>query len=415
MRLVSLFLCALILGSCARVTSSSALPAPIRAALPATKNFKPLHEFAGLDGAKPFASLVWFNNVFYGTTLFGGNSSACGAQGCGTVFSMTPSGTEAVIYNFQGNSDGENPFGGLTKVSGVLYGTTQAGGANNLGTVFTISPSGSKTVIYSFKGMPSDGKSPMTTLLSYNGKLYGTTEFGGANDDGTVFSITPSGKEKLLYSFRGQPDGAYPRSSLIAFAGTLYGTTEYGGTSSACSTYNPSGCGTVFSLSTSGQEAVLYSFQGQPDGSRPLSGLVNPGAGLLYGTTWGGGATGLGTVFQITPVGLATVIYSFAGAPDGANPFGGLTYYNGALYGTTSGGGGSSQCPPSGNGCGTVFSISLLGGEKVLYSFQGGADGASPQASLVAHSGNLFGSAAEGGQSCGNSSPGCGTIFRVIP
>ena len=414
MRFATLFLCALVLGSCSRLASSSALPAPLQsAAAQAKAGFKSVYKFSGPDGAKPFAGLVVLNKTLYGTTLFGGNSSACGAEGCGTVFALSPSGTESVVHSFQGNADGENPFGGLTKLDGVLYGTTQAGGANNNGTVFSITSSGAKRLIYSFAGSPGDGKSPMATLLAYNGTLYGTTESGGANNVGTVFSIKPSGKEKVLYSFQGQPDGATPRSGLIVVNGTLYGTTEYGGTG-ACSNYNPAGCGTVFSVTTSGQEVLEYSFgQSGSDGTRPVATLVNA-AGMLYGTTWSGGASGDGTVFQVTPTGQESVIYSFAGPPDGANPFAALTYFKGTLYGTTSGGGaGGSGCEPSDNGCGTVFAMTASGGESVLYSFQGNADGESPQANLTTLNGHLFGSASEGGQGCANTGPGCGTIFRI--
>ncbi len=396
------------------MASSSTLPVRLQpVAAKAKPGFKSVYEFNGPDGAKPFAGLVVLNKTVYGTTLFGGNSSACGAEGCGTVFALTPSGTESVIYSFQGNADGENPFGGLTKLNGVFYGTTQAGGANNVGTVFAITPSGAKRLIYSFAGSPGDGKSPMATLLAYNGTLYGTTEFGGANNVGTVFSIKPSGKEKVLYSFQGQPDAAGPRSGLIAVNGTLYGTTEYGG-SGTCSNYNPAGCGTVFSVTTSGQEAVQYSFgQSGSDGTRPVSSLVNV-TGTLYGTTWSGGASGNGTAFQISPAGDESVIYSFTGPPDGANPFAGLTYFKGTLYGTTARGGtGGSGCPPSDNGCGTVFALTPSGGESVLYSFRGDADGATPQAGLTTLNGHLFGSASEGGKGCVNSGPGCGTIFRI--
>jgi uncharacterized repeat protein (TIGR03803 family) len=414
MRFVTLFLCALVLGSCSRVASSSSLPAPLRAAA-RTGGFKSVYEFSGSDGAKPFAGLVVLNKAFYGTTLFGGSSSACGAEGCGTVFTLSPRGTENVIYSFQGNADGENPFGGLTKLNGTLYGITQAGGTHNDGTVFAIAPSGSKRTLYSFAGSTSDGKGPMATLLSYNGILYGTTEYGGANGFGTVFAIMPSGKETVLYSFAGQPDGASPRSGLVVVNGTLYGTTEYGG-SGACPNYNPAGCGTVFSITTTGQEEVTYSFgQAGSDGTRPLASLVNA-AGMLYGTTWSGGANGDGTVYQITLTGQESVIYSFAGTPDGANPFAGLTYFKGTLYGTTSSGGvGGTGCPPSDNGCGTVFSMTASGVESVLYSFQGNADGESPEAGLATFSGNLYGSAAEGGQGCANTGPGCGTIFRLTP
>ena len=165
------------------------------------------------------------------------------------------------------------------------------------GTVFSITTSGAETVLYSFKGPPDDGDLPAAGLVNVKGALYGTTEFGDTTGDGTVFSVTTSGTEKLLYSFKGYGDGVAPLASLVNVKGTLYGTTFHGGAN---------GPGTVFSITPSGTEKVLYSFQGNPDGAYPVAGLVNV-KGTLYGTTWEGGAhscrsTGnCGTVFSLSP------------------------------------------------------------------------------------------------------------------
>ena len=145
-----------------------------------------------------------------------------------------------MLYSFKGSGDGERPYAGLINVKGTLYGTTHLGGANGDGMVFSITPSGTETVIYSFKGS-GDGEYPYAGLINVEGTLYGTTIEGGANGVGTVFSTTPSGTETVLHSFGGSGDGQYPYyGGLINAKGKLYGTTYYGGAH---------GDGTVFRLS----------------------------------------------------------------------------------------------------------------------------------------------------------------------
>lgn len=184
-----------------------------------------LHNFAGApgDGAGPSAPLTNVSGTLYGTTYNGG------ADNVGTVFAITPSGTEAVLHSFAG-ADGANPSGGLTNVNGTLYGTTYQGGAENKGTVFTITPSGTETVLYSFTGAPSDGASPWDELVFIKNALYGVTVDGGANDEGTVFKITTLGQVTLVHSFMGRPsDGKSPSGPLAYIGHMLYGTTIYGG------------------------------------------------------------------------------------------------------------------------------------------------------------------------------------------
>jgi uncharacterized repeat protein (TIGR03803 family) len=212
-----------------------------------------LHSFGGgADGKTPVAGLIDVKGHLYGTTRYGG------AYGHGTVFSITPGGTEKVLHSFAGGSDGAEPLASLIEVKGTLYGTTESGGANscdglgNCGTVFSITPSGTEKVLHSFAG-GSDGAFPVASLMNVKGRLYGTTAYGGTNQHhcgsscysagGTIFSITPSGTEKVLHSFAKGTDGSYPSASLTDLGGTLYGTTELGG-GSACQ----AGCGTVFAL-----------------------------------------------------------------------------------------------------------------------------------------------------------------------
>jgi len=348
-----------------------------------------IYSFKGFpsDGSSPFANLANVNGTLYGTTFYGGTSDN------GTVFAMTTSG-ESVLYNFEGGSDGTAPYAGLVNTGRTLYGTTSGGGSFSSGTVFAVA-GGKESLLHSFTGGSGDGSTPTAPLLAVDGTLYGTTKSGGANDQGTVFAISSSGKESVLHSFGGNStDGAIPLAGLIDFKGTFYGTTQNGGT------YNK---GTVFKISPSGTESVMYSFKGgSADGEYPYAGLLDV-AGTLYGTTQNGGASNDGTVFKILSSGTERVLYSFAGKAgkyplaglidikgtlygttgyggthddgtvfafssgketvlhsfagtpqDGANPLGSLLDVNGTLYGTTAFGG-TASCP--GEGCGTVFSL----------------------------------------------------------
>jgi uncharacterized repeat protein (TIGR03803 family) len=275
------------------------------------------------DGAEPQASLTHVNGILYGTTYEGGVTS-CGGS-CGTVLSLDlNTGAEKVLYSFcsQANcADGRGPAAGLVLVKRTLYGTTLYGGARDGGTVFSIDPrTGAESVLYSFciQTDCTDGAAPVSALIELNGMLYGTTSGGGASYDGcvigcgTVFSINPnSGGETVLHSFGFYTDGAVPSDSLINVNGILYGTTEQGGTNNS---------GAIFSIDPStGSEAVLYSFLGGKDGASPDANLIDM-KGVLYGTTAYGGSTkcqqnaGCGTVFSLDPkTGAETVLYIFCG------------------------------------------------------------------------------------------------------
>jgi uncharacterized repeat protein (TIGR03803 family) len=274
--------------------------------------------------------------------------------------------------------------------------------------VFSITPSGHETVLHEFTGSP-DGGGPHAPLRNVNGTLYGTTINGGASNCncGTVFSITPGGKEKVLYSFRNGTDGALPTAGLIDVKGTLYGTTQYGGAYSTyyCGIYSSRGCGTIFTITPSGKEKVLHSFGNGKDGTNPGTALVEV-KGTLYGTTFDGGSgacgrTGCGTIFSITPSGREKVLFNFNGS-DGDGPETTLLNVNGRFYGTTYAGGAYE--------CGTVFSITLSGYETVLYSFGGsGQDGCFPDSSLSYVNGTLYGTNSAGGAYLG------GTVFSITP
>jgi uncharacterized repeat protein (TIGR03803 family) len=352
-----------------------------------------LHSFAGgsSDGSNPYADLIELRDGnFYGTTVGGG------ANGIGTVFRITAAGVETVLYSFAGGSDGSSPQAGLIDGSdGNFYGTTELGGLHNLGTgqnrgtVFRITPAGMETVLYSFAG--SDGSHPYAGLMQgSDGNLYGTTSIGGANGLGTVFQITrpPASVETVLHSFAGGSDGSSPQAGLIqGDDGIFYGTTFAGGAHNL---------GTVFRITPAGRETVLHSFTGS-DGAHPYAGLIQGSDGNLYGTTSIGGANGLGTVFQITPAGVETVLHSFAGGSDGSEPYAGLIEgSDGNFYGTTELGGLHNL--GTGQNRGTVFRITPAGRETVLYSFAGGSDGSEPYAGLIEGSdGNFYGTTSIGG------------------
>jgi uncharacterized repeat protein (TIGR03803 family) len=363
--------------------------------------------FSANDGSDPESGLTYFKGVIYGTTSEGG-----ALRGRGTVFSITPSGTETVVHTFTGGDDGAFPEARLIVFNGTLYGTTLLGGGENsasayacakrydsetgFGTVFSITPSGQETIVHAFAGSP-DGAYPQAAVLNVNGTLYGTTCGGGAGSgggDGTAFTITPSGDEHVIYSFQPATGAPPSHGRLLDLNGTLYGTASGGG---------KYGFGAVFSLSTSGKEKLLHSFNGA-DGAYPHGGLTAI-KHTLYGTTAGGaGSYADGTVFSITPTGTETVLHSFKGS-DGNDPEETLLNVNGTLYGTTSSGGAYND--------GTVFSITLSGHETVLYSFMGGNDGADPQSGLSYVNGTLYGTTRYGGgnRRCGGK--GCGTVYSI--
>lgn len=355
-------------------------------------------------GQHPVSGLISVNGTLYGTTLRGGSS------GNGTVFSLSPTGHEHVLHSFRGGADGAWPRGNLLDVNGTLYGTTAKGGGSGCkgdgcGTVYSVTTSGSEHVLYSFAG-GADGATPLAGLINVNGTLYGTTASGGPYyNSGTVFSITTSGSETVLYRFRGGYDGEFPYSSLIDVNGTLYGTTYNGGTGTCLQAGE---CGTVFSVTTSGVHTVLYSFKGEPDGAFPQSNLIDV-KGTLYGTTTAGGNSclqyGCGTVFSITTAGVETVLTKFGQDNAGWDPEAGLIAVKGRLYGTTLAGGPADL--------GTVYSVNTAGVETLLYSFGNLPDGRSPQAGLVYSKGTLYGTTPVGGTACG--ADGCGTVFALSP
>ena len=261
------------------------------------------------------------------------------------------------------------------------------------------------TTLYGFGKRSSDGQQPKAGLIELNGTLYGTTVGGGSTacigGCGVVFTITSSGKEIVLYRFGGGNDGANPTASLVAVKGVLYGTTEYGGGLNG---------GTVFKIATDGKEKVLHSFGPVPDGVYPVASLTNV-RGILDGTTSSGGddaicpTYGCGTVFSVTTNGTEKVLHSFSFFRDGAIPLANLVDVSGILYGTTQSGGGYSSYS-----AGTVFSINSSGIEHLVFAFSyGHSDAGFPVAGLTNVDGLLYGTTPGGGPYYG------GTAFSITP
>lgn len=257
------------------------------------------------------------------------------------------------------------------------------------------------SVIYNFTN-GSDGGGPLAGLtIDSAGNLYGTASTGGSSGAGVVFQLNTQGQEKVLYSFTGGADGATPEASLIIDAkGNLYGTTFAGGTN---------GAGVVFKLNEHGKETVLYTFSGGSDGANPEARLAIDAAGNLYGTTTAGGAYGTGVVFKLSKQGKEEVLFSFYNGPDGWIPIAGVTLdAKGRLYGTTSQGGTE--------GYGTVFQLKRHKSgwtETILHNFKMEKDGGVPYAGLVFDAaGNLYGAATDGGGPDYNQG---GTVFELTP
>lgn len=303
------------------------------------------------------------------------------------------------IHAFKDTPDGATPWTTqLIPLHGNLYGTALQGGANNDGTIFELTPAGKEKTLYSFQGAPSDGWKPEAGLVADGaGNFYGTTNQGGPNDMGIVYEFSSAGKETVLHAFTGGSDGANPEAALVRDqSGNLYGTAVLGG-DGGCDY----GCGTVFEIAANGTFSVLHSFTGGNDGETPEGTLTMDASGNLYGTAIAGGAHGYGTVFKLAPGGAFSVLYAFTGGKDGANPKAGpILDGAGNLYGTTALGGTSNN--------GTVFEISAQSGETVLHSFAGGNAGSEPYIGLsMDASGNLYGGTAAGGDN------GYGILYRV--
>ena len=374
-----------------------------------------LVEFTGTEGPNPgstgsAAMVLGSDGNFYGTTDSGG------ADDKGSVFKMTPEGVLTTLVEFSGNGAtdvGAFPRGALTLGSdGDFYGTTEFGGfgSNDVGTVFKVTPEGALTTLVDFatRGGGGVGASPAAALvLGSDGNFYGTTVFDGATDSGTVFKMTPAGVATRLVEFTGAmgPNlGRAPKAALVQGRdGDFYGTTHYGGADDK---------GTVFKMTPAGVLTTLVEFgrsETEENGKEPTAALVQGRDGNFYGTTYLGGATNYGTVFKITPAGVLTTLVQFTGVQgpnlgsvgDSALVEG----VDGDFYGTTGYGGADNK--------GTIFTMTPGGTLTTLFEFGEGQteeNGSFPQAALVQNSdGDFYGTTASGG------ADDKGTIFKITP
>jgi uncharacterized repeat protein (TIGR03803 family) len=353
------------------------------------QTFTTLQSFDLTDGANPEAGLVQgIDGNLYGTTVQGGANFA------GTVFNITPGGTITTLYSFcavGACTDGDDPRAALVQATnGDLYGTTVGGGTHFGGTVFQITSAGALTTLYNFCSQTSctDGERPTSALVQgTNGDFYGTTPVEGAKGGGTFFKITPSGTLTVLYpfcSFADCADGEGASGLVLASNGDFFGATSSGGAN---------GDGTIFKVTPAGTLTTLHSFD-STDGAQPLAGPIQAANGDFYGTTYIGGANNSGTIYKITPGGALTTIYNFCpltNCPDGANPYDALVQGNdGNFYGTTYTGGA--------NLFGTIFEITPGGVITVLHSFDQSSDGFETEAGLFqATNGILYGTNYDGG------------------
>ncbi len=328
-----------------------------------------------------------------------------------------------VLYAFTGAQDGSMPQIALGP-QGTLLGVGKYGGLTDknaqttFGTAFTMTASGSLTTLHAFKGAP-DGNNPVAVAADAAGNLFGAA-YGGPNGCisggcGELFKIAAgSVVVTRLHAFvGGSIDGAVPQSLTLDPSGNIYGATAFGGSEGCNDRY---GCGTIFSLSAAGKYHLLHRFTNGADGSFPTGQLAVDSAGNVYGSDATGG-TGYGVTFRISPAGLLTVLHSFALGTDGGQPGGVVLDGSGNLYGSAYLGGAGSS--------GVIYKIDAGGNFSVLYSFKGGADGAGPTGAMaIDGAGNLFGTAAYGGQSlnfsgcadnAGISTLGCGVVFEISP
>jgi uncharacterized repeat protein (TIGR03803 family) len=338
----------------------------------------------------------------YGTTQFGGD------YGYGAVFVVTPSGVMTNLYEFGSDPDvdlGAGDPGNLIQATdGNLYGTTQNGGDNESGTVFRISTTGALKVVYSFGAEQDAGSSyPVAALVQGSDSyLYGTAEYGGAYDNGTIFKIGTNGDFSLLHSFSeilvdGKTilQGADPVSPMIqAVDGNFYGVAPYGGVG---------GGGTIFQISSSGNFSNLYSFGATPgDGSMP-TGLTQDADGSFYGVTQMGGVSSNGVLFHLSTNFTLTNIYSFDEQSDvGFSPIGALVPTGGKFYGATQQGGTNQD--------GSIFAFDAGGAPASVVLFNSDT-GYSPQQSqclTLGADGNLYGATSAGGTN------GDGTVYQVV-
>ncbi len=301
----------------------------------------------------------------------------------GNIFSINAAGTYTDLHDFGSDTDGERPVYSLLQASnGLLYGTTPYGGANNNGVIFSYNIyTDTEMVLHDF-GSGADGQFPGGLLIQIGDSLlYGTTSGGGANNKGTIFTYNIfTGVEKDIYDFDNSAGWFIQASDSL-----LYGITYMGGTNDK---------GTIFSYNVStGIENVLYDFGNGTDGQEPFGSLMQASNGIIYGMTVYGGTNDMGTIFSYNiSKGVETVLHNFGSGTDGNYPYGSLIQISDSLLYGMAGGGGT-------NNKGIIFSFNIYTDtEIILHNFGNGADGENPYGSLFqASNGLLYGMTYNGG------------------
>ncbi|MGH6888080.1 MAG: choice-of-anchor tandem repeat GloVer-containing protein [Rhizomicrobium sp.] len=345
-----------------------------------------LHDFAGgtNDGQDSTAEVTLdASGNIYGTTAGGG------ANSMGTLFELAPGGTETLLHSFGATGDGELPDGAVTVESnGDMYGTTNYGGASDNGTIWERQADGTYSVLHSFAY--DEGNLVRGRLVQDGrGNFYGTALFGGAPGDGTVFKYSAKGKLTVLHAFNGT-DGEFPEHGVVRDkAGNLYGVTAFGGSS---------GDGTVYEIAADETFTTLYNFTGGADGGFLYGGLAIDRSGNLYGSTVDDGADSNGTVFKLAPDGTLTTLYSFTGGTDGGGAEGDMLRVGKKLYSTATSGGA--------NGDGGVYEVTLRGKEKMLHAYTG-SDGSGYSAGVTKSGRSFYGTVSGGG------TDGDGVVFSL--
>jgi len=376
-----------------------------------------LHHFGNHEnnGIAPNGVIEGHDGALYGTTM--------GSRGgAGIVYRISAGGADfEILYNFTSGGDGpEYPGSALVQGSdGMLYGTTQFGGASGQGTIFRIGTNGTDfKMLWSFGSNAGDGLRPETALIeATDGMLYGTTSAGGAHNEGTLFRLSKTGDDYVVLRSFGQTihDGKAPRAGLLeASDGKLYGTCERGGADPLQLTAKttPSftnDSGTVFHIAKDGSGyQVLYRFGLRTAAQYPRCEVIEGEDGLLYGTVAAGGiGQAQGAVFRMNKTGDDfSLLHSFPLYGDARNPGIALLRASDGLLYGGTSSGGFHEA-------GAIYRLAPNGSNyALLHSFcRTGGDGGTPQELTLAQDGFLYGTTKGGG----TNGAGFGTIFRLRP
>jgi uncharacterized repeat protein (TIGR03803 family) len=322
---------------------------------------------------------------------FYGGSHGGGANFDGVFYRLTPGGTESTVYSVQATDPQCWYTPSILATNGNLYGSGSNCGDGNL---FELTTSGTFTVLYTFPSDGSDGSGATLAFQGSNGKLYGTTCSGGANNGGTLFEITTSGTLTTLYTFGDQSSGIYcPQGILLGKDGNYYGVVQ---------DPNGDGDGGVFKLTPSGTLTVLHTFTGT-DGIQPV-GLIQGTDGNLYGVTIYGGTNGQGTIYKITTSGTLTILHNVDESADSSDyPSAQLIEGSDGNFYSTMASCDEFGCNPPGN----VYEITPTGTYTTLGVFNN-SNGSQPYWGVFQDpNGSFYGVADSGG------TDGCGTVFTV--